>query len=382
MALSLKDLQAVMAPLTEIGKGESTFDVDGLTITIRTLTPEEEISIQRYARGALTEGDANDQINALDYLDRFRSACLGHAIMQIGGLDFRGVATVETGETLPSGVTVKVKKHEAIMQVIGTWSRPMVVAVFNRFTSLMERIESNVEKSLKYDDDHIEAEIARLEEKLAELKATKGKQDSGTHDPRKDAIEVASGRPTKPREEPATEPDTTPVTWETARVNRTSDESPLSVDVAEGVPKALDEGVSVVPVAAQPMVENPPAEAPAAPQRRSPVFGERPPVRNVPKAEEPFDPLQDVASSLVDTSDPEVIEAENRRLMAERAKRIPPHQSAREVAQSIEQAGTRDGLPVFRMPTENLNSETTPRVVRQPPPVTRSNTNPNFRPAK
>ncbi len=370
-----------MAPLTELGKGEATFEVDGLNITIRTLTPEEEISIQRHARGALTEGDANDQINGLDYLDRFRAGCLGHAIVQIGDLDFRGMTTVETGETLASGVTVKIKKHEAIMQVMETWSRPMVVAVFHRFTSLMERIESNVEKSLKYDDDHIESEIARLEEKLLELKAIKNKQDVGANDPRKDTIEIAGDRPAKPKADNTTEHGPTPVTWETARVNRTSDEPPLSVEVAEGVSKALESDVSTVPVAAQPMVENSAAPQPPA-QPRRPVFGDRPPVRDVPKVEDNTDPLRDVSSSLVDTSDPAVIEAENRRLMAERARRTPPHQSARETAQAIEQSGTRDGMPVFKMPTENLTRETEKPVGRTPPPVTRSNTNPIFRPAK
>ena len=363
-----------MAPLTELGKGEATFDVNGITITIRTLTPEEEISIQRYARGALTEGDANDQINALDYLDRFRSGCLGHAIVQIGDMDFRGVATVETGDVLPSGVTVKVKKHEAIMQVIETWSRPMTVAVFQRFTSLMERIEGNVEKSVKYDDDHIDAQIARLEEKLSDLRATKAKVDAGGNDPRRDTIELAADRPVNPRSDNHTEPGPTPVTWETARVNRTTDETPLSVDVGDDVPKTLESDVGSVPVAAHPVVENSPA--------RRPVFGDRPHPRETPKVVADNDPLRDVTSSLVDTSDPSVIDAENRRLMAERAKRIPPHQSAREVAQAIEQSGTRDGVPVFRMPTETLTRETEKPVGRTPPPVTRSNTNPNFRPAK
>ena len=369
-----------MAPLSELGKGEATFEVNGLTLTIRTLTPEEEIAIQRYARGALTEGDANDQINALDYLDRFRSGCLGHAIVQIGDMDFRGMSTVETGDVLPSGVTVKVKKHEAIMQVIGTWSRPMVVAVFQRFTSLMERIESNVEKSLKYDDDHIDAQIARLEEKLSELKATKSKVEAGENDPRKDTIELAGDRPVKPKADNHTEPGPTPVTWETARVNRTSEETPLSVDVGDDVPKTLEEELATFPVAAQPMVEKAQA-APEASQPRRPVFGDRPAPREVAKVDD-NDPLRDVTSSLVDTSDPSVIDAENRRLMAERAKRIPPHQSAREVAQAIEQTGTRDGMPVFKMPTETLTRDTDKPVGRTPPPVTRSNMNPNFRPAK
>ena len=291
------------------------------------------------------------------------------------------MSTVETGETLASGVTVKVKKHEAIMQVVGTWSRPMVVAVFQRFTSLMERIESNVEKSLKYDDDHIDAQIARMEERLTELKATKSKVEAGTNDPRKDTIELAADRPAKPKAENPTEPGPTPVTWETARVNRTSDESPLTVDVGDEVPKSLEEELASVPVAAQPMVEKTPEPVQEPAQPRRSVFGERPAPREVAKVEN-NDPLRDVTSSLVDTSDPSVIDAENRRLMAERAKRIPPHQSAREVAQAIEQTGTRDGMPVFKMPTETLTRDTDKPVGRTPPPVTRSNANPNFRPAK
>lgn len=359
-----------MAPLTELGRGEDTFEVEGLSITIRSLTPEEETAIQRFARGALTEGDANDQINAFDFLDRFRAGCLGYAIMQIGPLDFRGVTTVETGETLSSGVTVKVLKHEAIMQVVGTWSRPMVVAVFQRFVSLMERIETKIEKSVKFDDDHIDAQIARMEERLSELKASKVKLDAGANDPRGDTLGIAADRPVKPKDDNHTEPGPTPVTWETARVNRTTDEAPLSVQVGEGdVPRSLENEAQ----------QAPPSEAPAP---RRPVFGERPAPREVPKVEVDSDPLRDVTSSLVDISDPAVIEAENLRLMRDRAKRVPPHQSAREVAQSIEQSGTRDGVPVFQMPVENLTREAARPAGRTPPPVTRSGTNPNFRPAK
>lgn len=378
MALSLKDLESVIAPLTELGKGEDTFEVGGLTITVRTLTPEEEIAVQRYARGALTEGDANDQLNALDYLDRFRAGCLGYSIMRIGPVDFHGVSTVETGETLPSGVAVRIKKHEAIIESIKSWSRPMVVAVYQRFTDLVERIEENIEKSVSFDDDHIEAQIARLEERLSELKATKAKLTAGESDPRKETIEVAANRdPKTPKKGEDAPPPEGPVTWETARTNRTSEEPPLSVDVADGVPKSLA------------TEDSPPAPVESAPPARRPVFGDRPPPREAPPADAgAADPLRDVASSLVDTSDPAVIEAENRRLMAERAKRIPPHQSAREVAraveaQTIEQSGTKDGIPVFKMPTETLTRETpTPPQGRTPPPVTRSNANPHFRPAK
>lgn len=383
LALSIKDLQEIMSPLSELGKGEATFEVSGLAVTVRNLTPDEEIQTQRYARNALTEGDANDQINALDYLDRFRTCCLGYAIVQIGAMDFRGVATIETGEKLPNGVAVKVKKHEAIMKVVESWSRPMTVAVFQRLTSLLEKIESDVEKSLKFDDDNKDAEISRLEEKLTELRASKAKTDAGATDPRGLLIDAASNKPAKPTVSAA--PTGTGggerVTWETARVNKTTDEAPSFIDMPSDIPKSLvegdlDETLSEVG-GAEPMgVQSPTVEAV---QDRKPVFGNRPPVRHA--AEVDSDPLKDIQSSLVDVSDANVIEAENQRLMADRARQmapVPPHLSAREVAQSIEKAGTIDGLDVYKMPVQNLDRTVVPR----PTHVVTSNTNPNFRPAK
>ena len=390
LALSIKDLQEIMSPLSELGKGESTFEVNGLAITVRNLTPDEEIQTQRYARNALTEGDANDQINALDYLDRFRTICLGYAIVQIGAMDFRGVTTIETGEKLPNGVAVKVKKHEAIMKVVESWSRPMTVAVFQRLTSLLEKIESDVEKSLKFDEDNKDAEIARLEEKLTELRASKAKTEAGANDPRGLLIDAAANKPSKPNvpASPTSTEGGERVTWETARVNRTTDEAPTFLDMPSDIPKSLVEdsvGVILAEVggAAPTEVQAPPVEAepehPAPVQDRKPVFGNRPPVRHA--AEVDSDPLKDIQSSLVDVSDANVIEAENQRLMADRARRmapVPPHLSAREVAQSIEKAGTIDGLDVYKMPVQNLDRTVVPR----PTHVVTSNTNPNFRPAK
>ena len=379
MTLSIQDLHSIMAPLTDLGRGEATFEVGGLSVTLRTLTPEEEIATQRYARGALTEGDSNDQINALDYLDRFRAYCLGNAIVQIGDVDFRGVTTIETGEKLPNGVAVKIKKHEAIVKVTESWSRSMVTTLFQRFTSLMEKVESGIEKTLKYDDDHIDAEISRLEEKLADLKTTKSKRDVAKSDPRDSILGAASNKPAPaaaPTTPVAPEPEAPKETWETARLNRTSTEETGFLEVPVDIPRSLSTDNGEAAPAAK-------AEAPAATVRK-PVFGDRPKPREVPEAEK-SNPLDGVESSLVDTDDPDVIEAENRRLMAERMKRmspVPPHLAAREVAQSIEQAGSIEGVPVFRMPAQDLNPDTAAKPARVPPPVAKSNLNPNFRPAK
>ena len=271
MALSLKDLREVMAPLSELGKGESTFDVNGLQITVRNLSPAEEIEAQRYARVALTEGDANDQINGLDFLDRFRMICLGYAIVQIGSTDFRGVETIETGEKLPNGVAVNIKKYEAIIEVMKSWSRPMTVAVFQRFTDHMEDIEERVEKSLAYSDDHIDGQISRVEEKLNDLRSRKAKTTLAGNDPRKEVLGVAANKPTKPVESAPAEGE--PETWETVRERRIStDEDALSVEIPNEMPKGVIEEGEETKVS----VEPPKSEAP----RRS-VFGDARPVDEV-----------------------------------------------------------------------------------------------------
>lgn len=370
-----------MQPLTDLGKGESSFEVNGLQITLRNLTPEEEIATQRYSRAAIIEGESNDQISGLDFLDRFRASCLGFAIVQIGDMDFRGVSTIETGEKLPNGVTVKVKKHEAIITVTGGWSRSMMTAIFQRFTALTDRLDALVDKNIQYDDDHIDAEVARLEERLTELRATKTKRTSGENDPRTGTQNVAANKK-KPAPEPvAVEPEK--VTWENAVRTRDSTEESYSIGVPDASPKML---LQEDEADADASVEEPKVEEPKA--ARKPIFGDRPPVRVMTPVEAP---LQDIESSLVDTSDPDVIEAENLRLMAERAKRVAPHLSARQVAQAMEneqrtseeikQTGSIGGVPVFSMPVQNLTPETA-KPARQPPPVTRSNVNPNFRPAK
>lgn len=402
MGLTLNDLKQVLQPLTGLGKGEASFEVERegqspLRIVLRTLTPEEELLVQRYARGALTEGDANDQMNAMDYLDRFRASCLGYAIIQVGDVDLRNVDTVETGEKLPNGVAVRIKRHEAVKQIVETWSRVMTTAVFQRYNSLNEQMESLVDRAMKYDDDFIDSEIARLEERLTELKNAKSKKTAGESDLRDSAREVAANKtPTENGQASATEGQPKPKdepkpTWEeVSRSGRTTDEEPVFVATPPDVPRTLA------------TEDQKPAE-PAPSGARQPVFGNRPPARPVQAApsQEPTpsgrasqeDPLSDVRSSFVDVEDKDAIEEENRRLLEERRKRampMPPHMAAREVAQGldatpspgIQPAGNLGGVPVFQRPVETLTPDMNPPQAKPPAKPAPSNVNPKFKPAK
>ena len=85
-------------------------------------------------------------------------------------------------------------------------------------------------------------------------------------------------------------------------------------------------------------------------------------------------------SSLVDVDDPDVIAAENQRLLTERLRRAsPPHLSARAVAQTIEQSGDLGGVPTFKTHQQEVNQGSSADRL---PPVTVSNLNPKFIPVK
>ena len=405
-----------MAPLAEIGKGELTFDVNGTRISLRALTPDEEIAVQRYSRSSLAEGDLTDQTTALEYLDKFRNGSLGYSIVQIGNLDFRNVETIETGEKLANGTAIKVKRHEAIQGLVGNWSRNMTVAVFKKFGELMNQVEKEVEGLIEFESVDFDGEITRMEDRIRELKEEKARITLSDADPRTNLRQqVATSGKSFRRPEAGTAAAATDSTQE--------QQTSLREAVTVSVPSDIDREIS--PDEGEPQ-ESEEAEEPSvdfleAQETPPPVENLRksvldrgtaggairmppPPPKQVPEtfqesvdegdeAPEPatVDPLSDVMSSMVDMGDSDsaekAVEAETRRIMEMRANAVkmsrkPPHVAARQVAQEIERptaAGTRDGVEVYKMPTQTLTDRRPPETVQAP---VRSNTNPRFKPTR
>jgi hypothetical protein len=408
-----------MAPLALIGKGELTFEVNGTKISLRALTPEEEIQVQRFSRSVLGEGDLTDQSNALEYLDRFRIGSLGYSIVQVGDLDFRNVEFVETGEKLASGVAIKVKRHEAIQQLVSTWSRNMTVAVFKKFGELMNQVEKEVEGLIEFESVDFDGEIARLEERIRELKEDKARLTLSEADPRTNlrqqvavsgksfrrpeagSTAAAAGSTDSPQEQQNTAQEAETVTVP-SDIDRELSEDQEEEEQAQEEPSmdllgaqeaappveslrksVLDRGAGRV---ASPLPLRPQSQTQEEPQA---ALGEE-------DAPEPTadDPLSNVVSSMVDMGDPEAsekaVEAETRRIMEMRANaaargvvRKPPHVAAKQAAQEVEHpiaAGTKDGMEVYRMPTQTLSDRKPPEQVQAQP--ARSNVNPRFKPTR
>jgi len=398
--ITLEDLKKEMAPLSEIGKGESSFEVMGVQITLRALAPDEEIDVQRFARSVLSEGDLNDQINALEYLDRFRTASLGYSIVQIGDLDFRDVEVVETGEKLANGTSVKLRKHEAIQRLIssGGWSRQMVVAVYRKFGELHSKVEKEVEGLIEFEPVDYDTEISRLQDQIRELQEEKLRMSLSETDSRTSNREKVLISSTGASKKPATretsetqrsvpeESTTVVVPSDVVRtISEDSDEkeemaasedgeeymTDVDGEEASSPPSPSPPRSSVFDRVKEPGKVSPPSQV-AASRPFPQVAASRPlpqvaASRPLPDPMENRDDLSDVVSSMVDTNDPDsldkAVEAETQRIIEMRRHgRTPPHMNARQVAESLQPVeqpslvGKRDGIEVYKMPTQNIGA--------------------------
>jgi len=182
--ISLSHLKQALAPLETFGKNEHTFEINGLSITIRPLLPVEETHVHRYAaeiieenKGEATEDGNMSRAAALDYFDRFRIEVIAHAIIQIGGLDLRHEKTLATGEALEDGTPIKVSKASALRDMIrNEWSRTSLSLAFEAYGDLMQRLQDEADNIVRKSIDDLDIEIARLENRLVEVKAEREKR--------------------------------------------------------------------------------------------------------------------------------------------------------------------------------------------------------------
>ena len=375
----LQALEQALSVVETIGKGEITFDVGGTSMTLRLLLPDEEVEVQKYAQASLagqTDEGGTDRHAAMEFLDHFKQAVLSYALIEIGHLDLRNVKFIETGEVLSSGVKVRIEKHIAVRKMIEKWVRPVLLAVFKKYSELVDRVEGDAEKAVEYTPSDLDAELERIEGRLAELK-TKKEQNSTEADRVKDIGEMGEEQQGHTRR-----------MIQTAVNADTAAEPELTRPRTQASsPQATESRQSVIPPRSAP-----PTRAPVV---QSPVV--------IPAAR----PSVDDMSSFVDVSDEEALAAESRRLMEARAKarqaegeassrvtRVPPHRAAANLANAVvdmgggvaaaRPAGVVDGVETFRVPTETLSErgQAPPRPKNIPLNVAPAGkANPRFRPS-
>ena len=314
MQITFDTLKKALAPIEALGQGELTFPVNGTPVTLRVLSPEEEVEVQRYATEALLNGEET-AANTADYLERFKIAILSHAIIAIGDQDLRHVTSIETGEVLENGVAVKMPKAQALRQLIKGdgdtglgWTGMLRLSVYRKYGELLVSVERKAENAIEFDPTDLDAEVARLEKRLEILKEQQEKNkeqkalevskvsklvhalaDSGRAEQkeyREDVDQMVAPEAAAPTPEPTPAPR--------------GPRQPISPTSATPPGKAAQ----------------PPQAAPA-PQQAQPEPPPRPAPQ--PRLAPQYDPLEGIEDSFVDPGDSDsmaaAVAAENRRLM-------------------------------------------------------------------
>jgi len=318
MELTLDFLEQAFSPITQVGKDELTVPVNTgkgvVNITLRALTPEEEADVQRTSARANQDPTGKDPseiiTDAIEYIERFKVAVLSYSIVAVGETSFRDIKYVETGDTLESGVKVKIPLHQALRQVVLKWSGPVRTQLFRNFSELMITVEKKAEEAIKYEPSDLDTELEKAKARVRKLEAEIER--------RKKPVELS-------------------VLSNQVKAIAKTDEEPES-QIPEEPPEEAPETPEEVPVSEPPAPT--PVRAPVAPRPSiRPDVALPPPTPSIPhqhpqpptpqvKASAPVEDVPGVRDSIVsgDGMD-EAIDAENARLMELRRRRasgLPP----------------------------------------------------------
>ena len=402
MQITLEALEQALAPIQEIGQGETTFDISGTAITLRILLPEEEAEVQKYAGQVLNPNGEDNRSNAAEFLERIKIGTLSHCITAIGAQDLHDVEFIETAEKLANGNAVKITRVAALRKLLLKWSNPIRLALFRKYAELVASVERQAESAIKFDPVDIDAEIERLESRVSQLKALKEANAAGLASEMSKMVQSVVSD-----EEAAVEgapEEAVQVPQQAPQQAHQPQEEPQAAAVQPRRPISPVATTTLTPA-------TPPRRDPNAPKGRpADMYGSIEPEVREPNARQPapvadqghYVAGMDVPDSFLDPNDSmdDAIEAENRRLMQHRMRgqgqgqqppslmtsvRRAPHLDAIAVEElerdSTEYVGrTHDGVDAYRMtsPEEIVVPRSQPAAPNVVPP----GINPRFNPTR
>lgn len=397
MQITMEALEQAFAPIEAVGKGEIDFKVNGTTVTLRRLLPEEEAEVQKFAVNKTDD----DSSNALEYIERFKLAIISYALVAVGSMNLRDVQYVETGETLEVGgkgdapkktVVVKVARHVAMRKMLLKWAAPARIAMFRQYVELLNHVEDLAEEMVEFAPSNVETEIKRLEGRIESMRERQAAE--------KETLESDMSKLVKTIHRTET-PEETPEESDELEV-----QDPVAEPVQTQAPVQVQDPVAPVPrQSAIPSAAKPTAQSP------QPV-----PVQSKPSARpNPADYAagMETPDSFIDMGDSgsmeDAINAENLRMLQRRqaaargqdvqeapsvlsaahSMRRPPHLAAREVnddeiTDELPHTGrTVDGVETYQItPLEDMGSPRMRAPGQQGTPVVPKGVNPRFTPPK
>ena len=294
--VTLKALEAAVIQVEQIRDHEYTFEAAGTQITLRPLRAEEETDVQRHAQVAWEGvGEEGDVAAYAEFMDRVRLATLGYSIVRLGDTDLHDVDYVETGEQDENGNAVSMPKYEAIRDLIAhEWTKQMLTQVFSKFGELLERVEIEASKSVKFEASDLDEEIDRIEKRLVELKAHRDqKKPPDASSMQKQQKGVVKAEETRQRIHDRIRSQPGPAG---RAADAAAAAAPTTRDIQEAVREVTDEVSPEAPAqeASQQAPPQPPQpEAPQQPQGRRSAIPDSAPPRERPVAPEESEGAQE-----------------------------------------------------------------------------------------
>ena len=395
-SITFQALEAALAKIDRVGQGEDTFDVDGVSVTIRKMSPEEETLVNEFANVVYEGIEEGSHKTVLDYLDRFKVAVLSHALVAVGDMDLRDVKFVETGETMEGGKSVKEHRHVAMRRLIlARFSDNLRSGMFRKYHALCARLDEKADKAIEFEPSDLDSEIERVEGRLEQLKRRKTQEEEAAKpSSMAQRMQAVADMDTQDRAGAPPAPEAAP---EVEEVPVPEAEAAPPAPVPESAPQSPAERTPITP-----QTGAPPVRPPEAPQEPPEPIPEPPAAEGETPEEVPAQAATGPLDTFIEEGDEEAIAAANARLLAHRRAKgrgaappaesvlaaahqqgLPHRKAPHTEATGIQEDGEMGGVPVFRAPVQEIGvrPETSEdrKVVVDPKPA-QSNRNPRFRP--
>jgi hypothetical protein len=332
--------------------------------------------------------DSNDNMSraaAMDYFDRFRIEIIANSIVQVDDFDLREEKYVLTGETLENGTPVQVPRGIAMRGIVQEWSRAMITICFTRYGDLVQKIADKADEIAQTTMPDLDAEIERVTARLAALRKDRATRAKG--DPSVTAQQITNlVKAGQALEVEANE-----------ALIRSEAEGILAKDRMEEEKKRgrnpENQGKSATPAAQEEggEVETTPEAPVVQGARKSVIPQSSPPPSSFPTSTGTQVPGE-VMSSFGDGDDPEVVAAEEARIMearrrAAQAAQVAATEEPRDPLRDAVQVGSVDGVDAYRLPKEEVSprgrkSAPKKKKGRKTKKGPQSTENPHFKPSR
>jgi hypothetical protein len=171
--MDLLQLKAIFKPVTDLSDQRDSIDVNGHKVHFRVLTPQEDLEVIRDALAVAGDNETRQ----LEYISAVRDITIARSLTGIGKQSLEGQEFIETGEKLESGVSVRIPRDEAVLEVIRQWSNPVLAGLYRFYQTLVQKQKEAVNNACEFPSVDYDAEIARLEAEISDLKARKLKEN-------------------------------------------------------------------------------------------------------------------------------------------------------------------------------------------------------------